>query len=172
MLVENYQEAFGLPFTILRYGSLYGPRADDSNFICAIIKQALHKGQIVREGDGEEIREYIHVSDAAKCSVDILSPAYANQSVMIAGMQPIKIKDLLMMVREILHNKVNVKYIRPTSNYHYEITPYNFTPKPAKRIISDTYTDLGQGILSYIQDIYGESAKIGKLAKGCNGKAK
>ena len=28
--VEEYQSAFGLDFTILRYGSLYGPRADDT----------------------------------------------------------------------------------------------------------------------------------------------
>ena len=31
MYIEQYHQAFGLNFTILRYGSLYGPRADSSN---------------------------------------------------------------------------------------------------------------------------------------------
>jgi len=31
--VEEYQKVYGLDYTILRYGSLYGPRADDSNGI-------------------------------------------------------------------------------------------------------------------------------------------
>ncbi|MCX5657308.1 MAG: NAD(P)-dependent oxidoreductase, partial [Candidatus Omnitrophica bacterium] len=56
LIIENYQEVFGLPYTILRYGSLYGPRADKKNFIYNIINQALTKNMIVRNGDGEEIR--------------------------------------------------------------------------------------------------------------------
>ncbi|MDD5434871.1 MAG: NAD(P)-dependent oxidoreductase, partial [Nitrospira sp.] len=64
LLIENYFEIYGLPYTILRYGSLYGPRSDNRNFIYRTIKQALATGKILREGDGEEIREYIHVYDA------------------------------------------------------------------------------------------------------------
>ncbi|MEW5693986.1 MAG: NAD(P)-dependent oxidoreductase, partial [Candidatus Hydrogenedentota bacterium] len=33
LLIENYHEIYGLDFTILRYGSLYGPRANESNWI-------------------------------------------------------------------------------------------------------------------------------------------
>ncbi|MFA5256467.1 MAG: NAD-dependent epimerase/dehydratase family protein, partial [Candidatus Omnitrophota bacterium] len=69
LLIENYHEVFKMPYTILRYGSLYGPRTDGNNFIYAIIKQALTHNKISRHGDGEEIREYIHVRDAAKGSV-------------------------------------------------------------------------------------------------------
>lgn len=154
LLVENYHEVYGLPYTILRYGSLYGPRADGSNFIHRIIKQALTEKKIVREGDGEEIREYIHVYDAAKSSVEILSDEFSNQHVIITGNQQMKVKDLLLMLNEMLDNKIKIEYIPATTNYHYEITPYTFTPKLAKRIVSKTYLDLGQGILKSIQSIY------------------
>ena len=36
--IEVYSEIYDLPYTILRYGSLYGPRADDHNSIYRLIK--------------------------------------------------------------------------------------------------------------------------------------
>lgn len=156
LLIENYSEVFGLRYTILRYGSLYGPRAEENNFIYKIIRQALTEGKIVRDGDGEEIREYIHVYDAARSSVDILSQAFENEYVIITGGQQMKVRDLLTMVREMLDNKIEIIYRQPESRYHYEITPYTFAPKLAKRLVSMTYLDLGQGILKAIQSLYKE----------------
>jgi UDP-glucose 4-epimerase len=156
LLIENYGEIFGLPYTILRYGSLYGPRADGKNAIYKFVKDALTKGKITRDGDGEELREYIHVLDAAKGSVEILSEEFANQYAIITGNQQMKVKDLLFMIREMLDNTVEIEYKTATNNYHYEITPYAFAPKIAKRIVSKTYLDLGQGVLNCIQSIYKE----------------
>lgn len=156
LLVENYNEVFGLPFTILRYGSLYGPRADDRNFIHRVLKQALTKKRIVREGDGEEIREYIHVYDAARCSVEMLSDEFVNQHVIITGNQQMKIRDVFLMVKEMLDNKITIEYLPPKYDSHYEITPYTFAPTLAKRYLSKTYLDLGQGVLKTLQTIYEE----------------
>lgn len=154
LLIENYYEIFGIPYTILRYGSLYGPRADERNFIFKTIKQAICDGKIIREGDGEEIREYIHVYDAAKGSIDILADDFKNEYVMITGNQQMKVKDLLTMIREVFDNRIDIEYKPCASNYHYEITPYTFSPKLAKKIVSRTYFDLGQGILEAIHEIY------------------
>lgn len=154
LLIENYYEVFGLPYTILRYGSLYGPRAYKGNFIHKVLTQALTEGKITRAGDGEELRDYIHVKDAAKGSVEILSDEFANQHVILAGYQQMRIKDILLMVKEMLDNKIEIEYLPPTESYHYEITPYSFAPKIGKRLTSKTYLDLGQGILDCINDIY------------------
>ena len=154
LLIENYYEVFGLPFTILRYGSLYGPRADEKNFIYRIIKQAFMTGKITREGNGEEIREYIHVYDAARNSVEILDDEFVNQQVIIAGNQQMKVKELLLMVKEILDNKIEIAYTPTQTSYHYEITPYTFAPKLAKKIVGQTHLDIGQGILKCIQEVY------------------
>jgi UDP-glucose 4-epimerase len=156
LLIENYHEIYGLPYTILRYGSLYGPRANDTNYIHQILKQAIKEGRITREGDGEEIREYIHVLDAARDSVDILAPEFADQQVIITGHQAMKIKDLLLMLREILDGKVKIQYVRPQSDSHYEITPYTFAPRIARRLGARSYLDLGQGFLNYVQEVYKE----------------
>lgn len=150
LLIENYNEVYGLAYTILRYGSLYGPRSGSTNAIHRFVKQALKEGKIIRHGDGEELREYIHVLDAAKGSVAILTDEFKNQNVILAGQQQIHIRDLLTMISEILGNKITIEYAPATESYHYEITPYVFTPKIGKRLVQSTYLDLGQGILDVI----------------------
>ena len=154
LLIDNYQKAFGLDYTILRYGSLYGPGSNEHNWIYKVLKQALIEGKISRSGDGEEIREYIHVFDVARLSVDILSTEYKNQHVIITGNQQIKVKDLLIMIKEMLNNRIKLEYLPVNYKEHYEITPYNFTPRLAKRIQSNNYVDLGQGILDMMKIVY------------------
>jgi len=154
LIIEDYHKQFGLDFTILRYGSLYGPRSDGRNWIHSILRQALEQKKITRKGDGEEIREYVHVHDAAKLSVKILDDEYKNQHVMVTGNQQTRIKDLMIMIREILSNKVDMEFVDVGKDLHYEITPYNFSPKLAKKIVGDHYIDLGQGILDTLNHIY------------------
>jgi len=172
LIIEDYQKNYGLDFTIMRYGSLYGPRTDERNWIYAMLRQAVEEGKITRKGDGEEIREYIHVHDAAKMSVDMLDEEFNNQYVIVSGNQTIKIKDLLIMVSEMLNGKIEVEYIPSKEEEHYEITPYSFSPKIAKKIISNSYLDLGQGILDLLGGVHNRFSENGKpeeiRAKGKN----
>jgi UDP-glucose 4-epimerase len=154
MIIEDYAKAFGVDFTIMRYGSLYGPRSGRSNWIYSMLKDAMEKGVIVRKGDGEEIREYIHVLDAARMSVDVLGREYKGQHVVISGSQPIKIKDLLVMVKEMLRNKVEIRYTDAKNSEHYEVTPYSFNPRIARKIMSSSYLDLGQGLLDMMNMLH------------------
>jgi len=169
LFIENYQKVYNLDYTILRYGSLYGPRSDERNWIYRMLKQALLEQKITREGDGEEIREYIHIQDAARLSVDILNDDYKNQRVIIAGNEQMKIKDLMTMVQEILKGEVKLEYVKASHSEHYEITPYVFNPQIATRIQSLNYLDMGQGILNILGDIYRE-CKIEQPRKTENSK--
>jgi UDP-glucose 4-epimerase len=162
LIIEDYAQAYGLAYTILRYGSLYGKRANTSNFIRHIVEQAVHQGKITRIGDGEEVRDYIHVLDAAKSSVDILADEFKNQHVIVTGTQTMKVKELLLMVKEIMDGKCEIEYVKGEMGGHYETTPYSFRPKLAKKLVSHTYHDLGQGILDLIYDAHERSGKAGK----------
>ena len=61
--IEVYQNTYGLDFTILRYGSLYGPRSNDKNGLWRSVSYALETGKLRTEGDPEAMREYIQVED-------------------------------------------------------------------------------------------------------------
>lgn len=161
LIIENYHNIYGLNYAILRYGSLYGPRSNEDNWVYTVLKQALIEKKIVRLGDGEELREYIHVRDAARLSVAAISSEYENQHVIIAGVQQIKIRDLLIMIQEMLQGNVEMEYRQgagnEVDNEHYEITPYVFKPTMAKRLHGSHYYDLGQGVLEMLGDIYKEN---------------
>jgi len=154
LLIENYSKDFGLEYTILRYGSLYGPRANKFNFINNIVNQAILEKKITREGDGGELRDYIHVEDAADASVQVLSDEYINSNVMITGDKSMRVRDLLEMIREIFNNEVEIIYNDSNLIHHYDFTPYSFKPRVAKKIQLKNHHDLGQGILDIIYQNY------------------
>lgn len=153
-LIENYSILFGLKYTCLRYGSLYGNRADEKNSIYRMIRQAIKEGKIIYAGTGDEIREFIHVQDAAQSSVSILAPEFENQYIIISGTQTMRYIDILQMINEILGNKINIEIVPSMRKAHYKITPYNFSPKLGKKLITNPHIDLGQGLLLCMSDIY------------------
>ena len=152
-IIEEYQKEFDLNYTILRFGSLYGPRANDFNAIRSFLIHAIKEKKIIRRGDGEEIREYIHVKDAARLSVLALDKKHINKHLIITGNQQIKVKDLLTMIREIFNGEIEIKFDLEEELHHYEITPYNYKPQVAQKITSDTFYDLGQGLLDLLYDL-------------------
>ena len=152
-IIEEYKRQFDLDYTILRFGSLYGPRANKFNAIESFLISALKKQKIVRKGDGEEIREYIHARDAAELSVKALSNDYKNKHLILTGNEQIKIKDLLKMINEILGGEISIEFVKDYDPSHYEITPYNYRPETAMKLTSNKHHDLGQGIIDQVYEI-------------------
>tara|TARA_B100001121_G_scaffold309093_1_gene334851 strand:+ start:350 stop:1213 length:864 start_codon:yes stop_codon:yes gene_type:complete len=150
--IEEFNKKFKINYTILRYGSLYGPGASPNNGLSKIILNSIKRKKIIYEGGPNTIREYIHVNDAAKSSVDILSSKFANKSIILKGEYPIHMKDLLKTVSEILgYKKIYFKKVK--NENHYEQTPYSYVPKLGIKYKPSTYVDFGQGILQLIDSI-------------------
>ena len=152
--VEEYQRVYGLNYTILRYGSLNGARANDSNGINRIVKSAVNDGVIRYAGNINSMREYIHVEDAAKASVDILSDQFENENIVLTGQEPMKVFEMLKMLAEILSiDENNIEFIEDNNEGHYVRTPYSYQPKLGKKYIPPVHVDLGQGLLQVINEI-------------------
>jgi UDP-glucose 4-epimerase len=155
--VEEYQRVYGLDYTILRYGSLYGPRADQSNGLFRIVKNALETGVLRYVGSPDTMREYIHVEDAARASVAALGDDFCNQSVVLTGQEPMRVLDLLEMLAEILGLKNAVEFIQGNQLGHYVRTPYAYQPKLGRKYVPPMHVDLGQGLLQLIENVRQES---------------
>ena len=153
LFIEEYNNRYGLNFTVLRYGSLYGTRANDGNGIRRFLLQGLRDKAIVYPGTGDEMREYIHVSDAARLTVDILAPEYKNKHIVITGHHPMRSREMLEMIQEILKKDITFKFSNVPSNFHYTLTPYSFIPKIGSKLVSNLYVDMGQGLLECLQEI-------------------
>ena len=157
LYIEEYQKRYGLDYTILRYGTVYGPRADSRNSVRNYLSQAL-EGRIKCIGSGEEIREYIHVRDAARLSVEILKDEHKNKHMTITGHHPMRFKDFLFTIKEILAKDIKIEFKTPSiSSAHYNLTPYSFVPKIGDKMTSNVYVDLGQGLLECLNEIHTQS---------------
>lgn len=154
LIIESYAKSYGLQFSIMRFGSLYGKRAPETNSIYKMIFEAIEKGKINRDGDGNEIRDYINVLDAARACYELLFVKSDGDYVMITGNQTYKIKEILKMIKEMFDNKIEINYSKSQQKEHYQITPYNFKPNIARKFKLDYNHDLGQGLLESIYDIY------------------
>ena len=156
LYIENYQAMHGLGYTILRYGSLYGSRADRRNAINRFVAEALEKGGITYYGSPTSLREYIHVEDAALCTVEVLKPEYANENIVLSGNQPMRVGDLFKMIGEMLGKELEITYQHDPNSGHYQVTPYAFMPKVGKKMVPILTTDLGQGVLRVMEDVHKE----------------
>jgi UDP-glucose 4-epimerase len=154
--VEQYQESYGLNYTILRYGSLYGPRSDEHNGLWRVVKKAVETGRVSYHGSVEAMREYIHVVDAARASVVALGDDFRNEHVVLTGQEPMRVMDLLKMLAEILGMSQEVEFIDSEHAGHYIRTPYAYQPKLGRKYVPPLHVDLGQGLLELILEIQKE----------------
>jgi UDP-glucose 4-epimerase len=151
--IEEYQHCYDLEYTILRYGSLYGPRSDQRNGLYRIVKSAIESGEIIYEGSADAMREYIHVEDAARASVVALGEEFRNRHVILTGQEPMKVLDLLRMLSEILGNPDGVKFIEANHSGHYIRTPYAYRPSAGLKYVPPLHVDLGQGLLQLVESV-------------------
>jgi UDP-glucose 4-epimerase len=76
MVAEHYlrywHEAYGLTYTILRYGNVYGPRQDpngEAGVIAIFAKRFLKHETIRIDWDGEQQKDYVFVGDVARANL-------------------------------------------------------------------------------------------------------
>ncbi len=155
-IIETFSEQHKLNYTFLRYGSLYGPRAQSWNGLKNRVETIVKKKRLIYYGTGEEEREYIHIKDAAKMTVKALMDQYKNQAITLTGSQVISSKALIEMIFEIANIKPDIQfeYNEMKDEKHYIKTPYRYTPKQSKKISPSEYIDFGQGLLEVIEEAY------------------
>jgi len=67
-----YKETYGLDYTILRYANVYGPRQDplgEAGVVAIFTGQMLHNKPVTINGTGEQVRDYVFVSDCADANL-------------------------------------------------------------------------------------------------------
>ncbi len=67
-----YHMNYGLNYTVLRYPNVYGPRQDphgEAGVVAIFTGQMLSGEQVVINGDGEQERDFVHVTDCAQANI-------------------------------------------------------------------------------------------------------
>jgi UDP-glucose 4-epimerase len=67
-----YHANYGLNYTVLRYPNVYGPRQDphgEAGVVAIFTCQMLAGEQVVINGDGEQVRDFVYVGDCARANL-------------------------------------------------------------------------------------------------------
>jgi UDP-glucose 4-epimerase len=164
-LCKTYNDEYGLSYTILRYGSLYGRDANHWNFIYRVCKAFLTDAEeFTYISSKDSVREYIHIFDASRETVRIAQdPEFSNKAVLLTGHQRMKVEEFFNMIKEILRKDMKIHYTPDDQRHHYVITPYSFEAEIPVRVNLSTYVDISEGVLDCIREIQKELENDKKL---------
>ena len=149
--IEEYQKTYGLEYTILRFGSVYGENADKNNGILKIIKTAIKNKKLIYGGTRKAERKYIHVKDAAKACLLILKQRYKNQYLKITGTKTVKSPNLMNFFSQhfgIPKNKI--KYLK--NEGHYDDKPTPFKPRKGKNFYIKKAENFNKSLIKLAND--------------------
>ncbi len=151
MIIENYNKKFNIDFVILRFGSIYGGRANSFNTIQNFINQAIHEKKILRNSNGKEIRNFINVKDVSKICFEIIKKNYKNKYFNIYGPTKNKVYEILNLIKEFLPNTKIIYNKSKKMKYNYIKSPFTYKLRRGKTIYLNKYITIREGINSLIK---------------------
>jgi UDP-glucose 4-epimerase len=110
LVIRSFEELYGVPFTILRYGVPFGPRMRDELVIPRFVHMALAGETITVDGDGLQYRNYLYVEDLADAHVSALDDLGRNEVFNLEGPAPISLRDLVATLEVVLEREIAVEY--------------------------------------------------------------
>jgi len=110
--IHYFKELYGLDYTILRYGNVYGPRQDPHGEagVIAIFSGILLEGKRPTIfGDGEQTRDYIYVSDVVRANLMALEGG-SGEIMNVGTGEGTSVNRLLREMCDILELDIKPKY--------------------------------------------------------------
>ncbi len=101
--IRLFHRLYGLRYTILRYGNVYGPRQDaegEAGVIAIFISRMLAGEPTVIDGDGQQTRDFVYVGDVAHANLLALT-AGDGETLNLGTGQAIAILDLWQLLRRL-----------------------------------------------------------------------
>ena len=101
-LVWTYRDSFGVPVTVLRYFSIYGPRQRPDMGIYLLIDAVLHGTPMTIFGDGEQTRGNTYVSDVVQANRRALAHGPTGTAFNIGGGSLVSWNETIALVENIV----------------------------------------------------------------------
>jgi UDP-glucose 4-epimerase len=95
--IRLFYELYRVPYTILRYANVYGPRQlpkGEGGVIAVFLNRLKTAGTLSVHGDGEQTRDFIYVSDIVAANIAALDRG-AQQTIQISTSKKTSINDIL-----------------------------------------------------------------------------
>jgi nucleoside-diphosphate-sugar epimerase len=109
-LVAAYGANFGLPYTILRYFSIYGPRQRPDMGYHLFIDHVLRGAAITIFGDGQQTRGNTYVSDCVAATVAAATEGPTGAVFNVGGGEVISALGALALIEELVGRPAEVRF--------------------------------------------------------------
>jgi nucleoside-diphosphate-sugar epimerase len=107
-----YCQNFGVPVTVLRYFTAYGPRQRPDMAFHLFLKAAIAHKSISIYGDGQQTRDYTYVSDIVAANLAAVRvPQAVGEIFNIGGGSRIVLTDLLDKMEGIIGQPITRNYV-------------------------------------------------------------
>jgi UDP-glucose 4-epimerase len=106
--IRLYDHLYGLPYTILRYANVYGPRQSvkgEGGVVAAFLDRIKKGLPLEIHGDGEQTRDFVYVRDVVKANVAAVHRGH-NEVIQVGTGVSTSVKELVATLETIHGSKV------------------------------------------------------------------
>ena len=156
LLVQSYITTFGVNASITRCCNNYGPRQACEKLIPTVISKLLKNEPIPIYGNGQNIREWIHVTDHAKAIIEVLHTGFTDTIYNIPG--SLHLTNLEMVDEIIRHVIFHKPEINPSIEFVEDRAGHDFkysvsTKHSLKSVRDQRIFDLTDTVKYYLKKI-------------------
>lgn len=110
--VKAYKESYGLDFTIVRLFNIYGKNQVAEFVVPRFVRAVQENKSPVVYGDGNQVRSFCYVEDAAKGIIATLNNQMADSEIINIGnnSEPVKMKELAERVVKLSGKKIKINF--------------------------------------------------------------
>jgi len=149
--LSTYGKIYGLKYTTLRYGNVYGPRQDpygEAGVVAIFSGKMLNNEEVNIFGNGEQVRDYVYVEDVVK--VNILCLENGDNGIFNIGTgESISVNQLFSEMKEMTHYSKEAVYKPPRGG---ELTRSSLdVGKAQQRLGWKAEVDLKEGLKKTIE---------------------
>ncbi|ELY88279.1 NAD-dependent epimerase/dehydratase [Natrialba hulunbeirensis JCM 10989] len=155
---RRYHDLYDLPTVALRYFNAYGPRQQGpySGVISTFLEQARADEPITIEGDGEQTRDFVHVSDVVRANLHAATTDAVGEAYNVGTGERTSIRELAELIRDAVGSSSPIVHREPRSG---DIRHSRADASKASRELGfETRVGLESGIRSLVTAAGGEQA--------------
>jgi len=113
--VRAYADIYGYEWAILRYANVYGPRQNpngESGIISIIVDQMRKGERPIIFGDGQQVRDYIHVDNIVEANMLFLQLDTIKNDIFNVGTQRgTSLNELIQIIADAAHCPISPRYV-------------------------------------------------------------
>jgi dTDP-D-glucose 4,6-dehydratase len=154
LIAQSYYHSFNVPIIITRGNNVYGPNQYPEKIIPRFIKQLKDNQKVTIQGDGSNVRAFIHVMDVARAFTIILEKGKIGEIYNIGSddNEEYSVLDIAkILIKKIKKTDEYLEYIEYIKDRPFNDKRYYISNEKIKKLGWNIIENFDQGINSLIE---------------------